>query len=76
MSSTILHNGGNEVDRSQDARVTDDGFPPPLTPERVRQARERVATIREQIRRHGVDLAQLPDPVEELVKARDAGGWE
>jgi hypothetical protein len=75
-SSAILQNGGNEMDRSQDPRVTDNGFPPPLTPERVRLARERVAAIREQIRRRGVDLAQLPDPVEELIKARDAGGWE
>ncbi len=36
--------------------------PGSLTPEKVRRARERVA-----------DLSQLPDPVEELIKARDAG---
>lgn len=52
-----------------------DGYPPPLTPERVERALERVEAIHERIRRRGVDLSQLPDPVEELVKARDAGGW-
>jgi hypothetical protein len=64
------------MEHPQNPRVMDDGFPPPPTPERVQQARERVAAIRERIRRRGVDLAQLPDPVEELSKARAAGGWE
>lgn len=64
------------MDHSYDAHTGSDGFPPPLTPERVRLARERVAAIRERIRRRGVDLTQLPDPVEELSKARAAGGWE
>lgn len=50
-----------------------DGFPGPLTPEKVRRARERIAAIHERIRQRGVDLAQLPDPVEELIKAREAG---
>lgn len=52
---------------------TADSFPGPLTPEKVRRARERVAAIHDRIRRRGVDLAQLPDPVEELIKAREAG---
>lgn len=64
------------MDQSQDPRAAGDNFPPPLTPERVRQARERVAAIREKIRSRGVDLSRLPDPVEVLRKARDAGGWE
>lgn len=52
-----------------------DGYPPPLTPERVERALERVAAVHERLRERGVDLSQLPGPVEELVKARDAGGW-
>jgi len=48
----------------------------PLTPEKVRRVRERIAAVREDIRRRGIDPAHLPDPVEELVKARDAGGWD
>lgn len=52
---------------------TGDQMPGPLTPEKVRRARARVAAIHEQIRQRGVDLAQLPDPVEELIKAREAG---
>ena len=64
------------MDQSNEPLVTADGFPPPLTPERVRQAREHVAAIREQIRQRGIDIAQLPDPVEVLSKARDSGVWE
>ena len=64
------------MDRPEDAHVTKDGFPPPLTPERAQRALERVAAIRERIRRRGIDLSALPDPVEELSKARAAGGWE
>ena len=64
------------MDQSHETHRSDDGFPPPLTPERVRQARERVEAIRERIRKRGVDLAELPDPVEELSKARAGGGWE
>jgi len=45
----------------------------PLTPEKVQRAREHVAAIHDRIRRRGVDLSRLPDPVEELIKARDAG---
>lgn len=43
----------------------------PLTPEKVRRARERTAAIRDGLRRQGIDFSRLPDPVEELVKARD-----
>ncbi len=50
-----------------------DDFPGPLTPEKVQRAREHVAAIHDRIRRRGVDLSRLPDPVEELIKARDAG---
>lgn len=64
------------MDTSHDPSPAADGFPPPLTAERLRRAREQVASIREAVRRRGVDLAQLPDPVEELSKARAAGGWE
>lgn len=64
------------MDQPQDQHASNDGFPPPLTPERVERAFNRIAAIHERIRRRGIDLAQLPDPVEELVKARDAGGWE
>jgi hypothetical protein len=64
------------MDQSQHPQAGGDGFPPRLTPERVRRAREQVAAVREQIRRRGVDLSRLPDPVEELRKTRDAGGWE
>jgi len=50
-----------------------DGFPGPLTPEKVRRARERTAAIHEDLRRTGVDFTRLPDPVDELIKAREAG---
>jgi hypothetical protein len=63
------------MDGSRDPQSGGDGFPP-LTTERLQRAREQVATIREAIRQRGVDLSQLPDPVEELSKARAAGGWE
>jgi hypothetical protein len=64
------------MDRSPEPSPTADGFPGPLTVEKVRRARERVAAIHERIRQRGVDLSQLPDPVEELIKAREAGYWE
>ncbi len=64
------------MDRSHNPQIGDDGFPPPLTAERLQRAREQVAAIREAIHRRGVDRAQLPDPVEELSKARAAAGWE
>ncbi len=54
------------MDISQDPSPATDGFPGPLTPEKVRRARER-------IRQRGVDLSQLPDPVDELITAREAG---
>lgn len=47
-------------------------LPGPLTPEKVRRARERTAAIRDDLRRQGIDFSRLPDPVEELVRARDA----
>ena len=61
------------MDTSQTPASGADGFPGPLTPEKVRRAIERTAAVRERIRARGVDLSQLPDPVEELIKARDAG---
>ncbi len=64
------------MDCAEDTRATADGFPPPLTPERVQRAVEHVAATRERIRRCGINLSALPDPVEELSKARAAGGWE
>jgi hypothetical protein len=51
-------------------------LPPPLTAEAVKRARAQVEAIREQIRRRGVDLSQLPDPVEALSRAREQGNWE
>ena len=50
-----------------------ENFPGPLSPEKVRRARERTAAIRADLQRQGVDFSRLPDPVDELVKARDAG---
>jgi len=61
------------MDTSQDPVPGSDGFPGPLTPEKVRRAIERTAAVRERIRARGIDLSQLPDPVEELIKAREAG---
>jgi len=61
------------MDTSPDPSLAADGFPGPLTPEKVRRARERTAVIHEDLRRRGVDLSQLPDPVEELIKVRNAG---
>ncbi len=58
---------------SYDPSSPADGFPGPLTPEKVRRARERTEAVRERIRQRGVDLSQLPDPVEELIKAREVG---
>ena len=46
--------------------------PRAITPEKVRLVRARIAAIREDIRKHSVDPAHLPDPVAELMKARDA----
>jgi len=51
-------------------------MPRPITPEQVRRVRARIEAVREHIRQRGVDPAQLPDPVAELVKARDAGRWD
>ena len=64
------------MDRSHNPQLGDDGFPPPLTAERLQRAREQVSTIREAIQRRGADLAHLPDPMEELSKACASGGWE
>jgi len=64
------------MDRPQEPQRIDDGFPPPLTPERAERALARVAAIHERIRRRGIDPTRLPDPVDALSKARDAGGWE
>ncbi len=50
--------------------------PGPLTPANVRRVREQITAVHEHIRQRGVDPSRLPDPVEELVKARDAGTWE
>jgi len=50
--------------------------PRPLTPEKVRRVRAHIAAVHDRIRQRGVDPTRLPDPVEELVKARDAGSWE
>ncbi len=61
------------MDTAQDPPPATDGFPGPLTPEKVRRARARTAAIHEDLRRQGVDFARLPDPVEELIKAREAG---
>jgi endonuclease/exonuclease/phosphatase family metal-dependent hydrolase len=47
--------------------------PGPLTAEKVRRFRADVAAVQERLRERGVDPSRLPDPVEELVKARDAG---
>ncbi len=61
------------MDTSPDPSLAADGFPGPLTPEKVRRARERTAAIHEDLRRQGVDFTRLPDPVDELIKAREAG---
>ena len=55
---------------------TQEQLPGPLTPEKVRRFRAHVEAVREQIRARGVDPDRMPDPVEELIKARDAGSWE
>lgn len=64
------------MDRSPHPHTSNDGFPPPLTPERAQRALDHVAAIHEQMRRDGMDPARLPDPVDALIKARDAGGWD
>ena len=61
------------MDISHHPSLASDDFPGPLTPEKVRRARERTAAIHEDLRRQGVDFTRLPDPVEELIKAREAG---
>lgn len=43
-----------------------------ITPEKVRRVRARIEAVHEDIRRRGVDPPHLPEPVAELVKARDA----
>ncbi len=78
IGATPLYTGGRRtayMDTSQDPPPATDGFPGPLTPEKVRRARERTESVRERIRQRGVDLSQLPDPVEELITAREAGGY-
>lgn len=64
------------MDHPQNPQAGGEDFPPPLTPERVERALDRVAAIHERLRRQGIDPARLPDPVEALVKARAAGHWE
>jgi hypothetical protein len=51
-------------------------MPGPLTPEKVRRFRTHVAAVHDRLRARGVDPTRLPDPVEELIKARDASGWQ
>lgn len=51
----------------------DDHLPGPLTAEKVRRFRAHVTAVHDRLRARGVDPARLPDPVEELIKARDAG---
>ncbi len=53
-----------------------DHLPGPLTAEKVRRFRAHVAAVHDHIRARGVDPARLPDPVAELIKARDAGGQQ
>lgn len=64
------------MDRSHEPWAGSESFPPPLTPERVERALDRVAAIHERMRRNGIDVSRLPDPVEALIKARDADGQE
>ncbi len=44
--------------------------PRPLTKERVERLFARIAAIHEDMRRQGIDPANLADPVEMLVQAR------
>jgi len=46
-------------------------IPPPLNKERVERVLARIAVIHEEIRRQGIDLSRLPDPVEILRQTRD-----
>ncbi|HZS92023.1 MAG TPA: hypothetical protein VFE42_31630 [Chloroflexota bacterium] len=64
------------MDTPHDPPLADTRLPGPLTPEKVRRFRARVAAVHERLRERGVDPARRPDPVEELIKARDAGTWE
>ncbi|HXT34010.1 MAG TPA: hypothetical protein VN837_00405 [Chloroflexota bacterium] len=64
------------MDRPTDNAALEPQFPPPLSPETVRRAREQVERIHEQIKARGVDMSRLPDPVEALSKAREMGSWE
>ena len=68
--------GGSKIDRPSDNAAPEPQFPPPLTPETVRRAREQVERIHEQIKARGVGMSKLPDPVEALSKARETGNWE
>ncbi len=61
------------MDAPQHPSRPTDGFPGPLTPEKVQRARARTAAIHEDLRQQGLDFSQLPDPVEELIKVREAG---
>ncbi len=55
---------------------SDDHMGGPVTPEKIRRFRAHVAAVHDHMRERDIDPTRLPDPVEELVKARDAGGWE
>jgi hypothetical protein len=61
------------METSQPPPRSPEVLPGPLTPEKVRRAREHTAAVREELARQGVDFSRLADPVDELVKARDAG---
>jgi len=60
------------MDTPRNPLYHEETLPPPLTPERVRRAREYIAAIHADLRRRGIDLSRFPDPVEELSKARTA----
>ncbi|MDQ2831684.1 MAG: hypothetical protein M3Y74_21880 [Chloroflexota bacterium] len=61
------------MNTSQTPPLAGDHLPGPLTVEKVRRFRTHVAAVHDRLRARGVDPARLPDPVEELIKARDAG---
>ena len=64
------------METPQSPRETFDGYPLLLKPERLERALTRVVAIHKCLRQRGNDPARLPNPVEELVKARDRGSWE
>ena len=61
------------MDTSDERSLAPEALPGPLTPKKVRRAHERTAAIRDDLCRQDVVFSRLPDPVEELVQARDAG---